>query len=226
MPQKEITFNSEGLKLSGVFHKSSGNIGNAILVHGIINDKDEDGTFIKLAKKLSAKGYNVLRFDFRGHGESEGVSENVTIAGELEDLRNAIEQLNEIAGEKSNFIIIAMSFGAVSSILYSSKNQGKVKKLVLWNPVLDFDKTILNALTPWGKTFFNNQGYEELRNQGYITVPTTDFHFGKRLIEEFSEVKPYQLLSNFKIPVLTVHGTENTVIAETVEWVTKDDSKQ
>ena len=181
-----------------------------------MNDKDEDGNFVKLAKKLNQKGYNVLRFDFRGHGDSEGRSEDVTIAGELVDLETSIQTFDELIDARPQYIIIASSFGAVSSILYTAENSERVDKIVLWNPVLDFERTFLKAETPWGKSFFNQKGYEELKKKGYITVPKTEFRFGERLIEEFEEIKPYQLLQKFDHPVLTIHGTEDTVVPYSV----------
>ena len=101
-------------------------------------------------------------------------------------------------------------------ILYTTANSERVDKIVLWNPVLDFERTFLKAETPWGKTFFNQEGYEELKTKGYITVPQTEFRFGKRLIEEFKEIKPYQLLRKFDLPVLTIHGTEDTAVPYSV----------
>jgi len=207
--QKKIYYDSDGVELCGIFHKFQGEKvkGNILLVHGIINDKDEDGNFTKLAKKFSKLGYNAFRFDFRGHGDSEGNSEDVTVKGELNDLENSIKIYDQILESESKYIIIASSFGAVSSILYTSNHEERIEKLVLWNPVLDFEKTFLKAETPWGKTFFNEKGFSELKKKGYITVPTTDFRFGKKLIEEFKKIKPFQILSSFKIPVLTIHGT-------------------
>ena len=164
MSLKTIVFDSQGIKLCGVLNKSKGEpVGNVLLVHGIISDKDEDGNYTQLAKRLSLKGYNVFRFDFQGHGESEGESQNVTIAGELCDLENAIKEFSEQIGKIGNLIIIAQSFGAVSSILYTADHQSQIEKLVLWNPVLDLEKTFVKAETPWGKTFFNDKGYLELR---------------------------------------------------------------
>ena len=218
MSQKEITFQSQGLTLRGVFHRSSLKkpVGNVLLIHGIINDKDEDGNFVNLAEMLSEKGYNVLRFDFRGHGDSDGKSEDVTIAGELNDLENAIKEFDGLISDKPKYIIIASSFGAVSSILYAAAHQDRIAKIVLWNPVLDFEKTFLKALTPWGQTFFNKKGYEELQQHGYITVPQTDFRFGKQLIREFKEIKPFEKLKKLRMPILTIHGTEDTSVPYSV----------
>jgi alpha-beta hydrolase superfamily lysophospholipase len=215
---EKVSYQSGTVQLSGVLHRHEGKppVATVILVHGIINNKDEDGNFVALAEGLSKKGYEVFRFDFRGHGESEGRSEDVTIAGELQDLRTSIEKADKLSGTKLPLIIVASSFGAVTSILYTASNAQRVAKLVLWNPVLDFRKTFLEAETPWGKTFFNADGYAELRAKGYITVPQTNFRFGRALIAEFDQIKPYRVLQDIKLPVLTVHGTEDTAVPYSV----------
>lgn len=212
---KEIFYHTlDGIK---IYARISKNIkekpmGNIIMAHGLNNDLDEDGSFIKLSDIFNKKGYNTLRFDFRGHWDSEGQSEDVTISGELIDFETSVKKFDNILGLESKYIIIASSFGAVSSILYTSKNEERIEKLVLWNPVLDFEKTFLNAITPWGKTFFNPTGYEELKTNDYVTIPETDFRIGGKMVDEFRKIKPYQLLSKFKIPVLTIHGTKDTAV--------------
>jgi pimeloyl-ACP methyl ester carboxylesterase len=200
---------SDGVILSGILRYSAlvHPLGNAILAHGLNNDKDEDGSFTKLSHLLSKRGYNVIRFDFRGHGDSEWDTEKVTISGELIDFQRTVGMLEEKTGIKGKLVVVASSFGASASILYASEHEDKVSKLVLWNPVLDYEKTFLRAETPWGRTYFNPQGYQRLNRLGYVTIPSTHFRIGKAMVSEFRDIKPYQLLSTFKIPVLTIHGT-------------------
>jgi len=185
---------------------------DAVLVHGLNNDKDEDGSFVNLSKELSKRGFNVMRFDFRAHGDSEGESENVTIRGELDDLASSIRVFDGLLKRPGRYVFVASSFGAASSIIYVSENLGKVAKLVLWNPVLDFEKTFLKAETPWGRTFFNEKGYRNLELRGFTQIPETDFKIGRPLVREFETIKPYLLLSKLDVPVLTIHGTKDTSV--------------
>lgn len=216
--EKTIRYpNSDGLTLAAKVRRreqagDARDIKDAVLVHGLNNDKDEDSSFVKLSKELSKKGFNVMRFDFRAHGDSEGKSENVTIVGELDDLSSSIRVFDGLLKTQGHYVIVASSFGAASSIIYVSESLGKIEKLVLWNPVLDFEKTFLKAETPWGRTFFNEEGYKNLERRGFIQIPKTDFKIGKPLVREFETIKPYRLLSTFSIPVLTIHGTKDTSV--------------
>jgi alpha/beta superfamily hydrolase len=51
---------------------------------------DEGGMFVRLADRLAAKGFDLLRFSFRGHGHSGGTQIGLTIAGEMLDLQAAL----------------------------------------------------------------------------------------------------------------------------------------
>jgi uncharacterized protein len=211
--ERKLTYMTpDRVRLSGILTRSSSNEerGSVILAHGLNNNKDEDGNFVTLSNTLSEKGYNVFRFDFRAHGESEGKSEDMTVSGELKDFETSAILFENLVSYKGKFVVVASSFGAPSTILYTSSHPEKVKILVLWNPVLDFSRTFLKSETPWGKTFFNDEGYRHLRNKGYVQIPETNFRLGKDLVKEFEKIRPYELLSKFQIPVLTIHGTKDT----------------
>jgi alpha-beta hydrolase superfamily lysophospholipase len=64
----------DDVEIHGTYYDSSkGNKGPcALLIHGLGNKSEQEG-WDDLAKKLQAKGFAVLTFDFRGHGESVNV---------------------------------------------------------------------------------------------------------------------------------------------------------
>ena len=85
-----------------------------IMAHGINADKEEDGLFTELAYKLALNNCDSLRFDYRGHGESTGSQQEMTIEGETIDLKKSIEYVKE----KTDLpiILLSASFGAVSTL--------------------------------------------------------------------------------------------------------------
>lgn len=72
----------DGVGLDAVLHSRSGPRGRGVVVlaHGITADMDEGGMYVRLADRLAAAGFVVLRFSFRGHGHSGGTQRGVTIA--------------------------------------------------------------------------------------------------------------------------------------------------
>ena len=67
----------DGLNLVGTLITPEASASRAVvLVHGGGVTRDESGFFTRLAEGLAEAGVASLRFDLRGHGESEGRQEN------------------------------------------------------------------------------------------------------------------------------------------------------
>lgn len=211
MKTEKVMFKSEdGINISGIIQTPNNNLkGLIVLCHGLGGNKDEwENIFVDLAGELCRAGFKVLRFDFRGHGESGLESEQMTIEGELMDLKAVVSQ---IAGENSKVGLLGYSFGTQSSLLFSVDNPDRVSTLVLWAPVLDFYEGFLTPELIFGKEFFEKGGYEALGQQGYITLNNNKL--GKELFYEFKNYKPYEKLKRVKCPVLTIHGTKDKHVA-------------
>lgn len=57
-----------------------------LLLHGFTSSKD-DFVISGLADELQSRGIASIRFDFNGHGESEGRFEDMTVLNEIEDAK-------------------------------------------------------------------------------------------------------------------------------------------
>lgn len=208
---KKIEYKSrDGIKISAILNIPDSPPKDCIvLCHGITVDKDENGKFVTLSERLCNAGFEVLRFDFRGHGGSSLKSENMTIMGELLDIEASISYITK---EFPKIGVLACSFGAGPAILYIVNHPNLIKTLVLWNPVLDYEQTFLKPRLPWGKSIFNAESYQELKNKGFVTIPGKDFQIGKQLVQEFSKYKPFIELRKVQCPVLTIHGLNDTKV--------------
>jgi hypothetical protein len=67
-----------------------------VLVHGGGATRQEGGFYPRLAAGLADAGLASVRFDLRGHGDSDGRPEELTLSGGANDVRAAAEFL---AGE-------------------------------------------------------------------------------------------------------------------------------
>ena len=90
--EQAVQFHSAGFALRGFLHVPEG-AGpprpGLLLLHGFGGSCRGAG-HPELAKALSSAGYAVLRFDFRGCGQSEGQRGEVICEEEVEDARNAL----------------------------------------------------------------------------------------------------------------------------------------
>lgn len=207
MEEKFYFKNDEGLKLCGILNKPEKDIKKCIvLCHGITVDKDEGGIFIKLAQKLSKFGFAVFRFDFRGHGESEGDSIDISVAGEKRDLESTIKFLQNL-GYKY-FGILAASFGGGAASLFVAEHLKIIKAFVLWNPVIDYH-SILEPKLPWPKKNFGKEAMQKLEKHGFIEIGSSKFKAGKKLFTELRRLQPWKELKKIKIPILFIHGNKD-----------------
>jgi pimeloyl-ACP methyl ester carboxylesterase len=89
----------------------------------------------ELAITLAAKGQHVLRFDYRGTGDSFGDLGEVAISDWLEDILLAIREGRDLSG-----CTMVRLLGVRAGALLACKSAGacaEVERLVLWDPVSD-----------------------------------------------------------------------------------------
>ncbi len=213
MEEKIYFKNADGLKICGILTKLTKLEKDGdkciILCHGITVDKDEDGIFTELAKKLAEVGFAVLRFDFRGHGESEGNSVDITIAGEERDLRAAMKFLQNLGYKRFGILGASFAGGAVS--LFTVKHQNIVKALVLWNAVIDYH-SLLEPTLPWSSENFGKDQMKKLERQGFIEIGSSKFKIGQNLFSEMASLQPWKELQKLNIPILFVHGDKDSYV--------------
>ena len=137
---EEVTFESgDGLKLSG-WWIDNGSEKTVIPLHGYTRSRWDDVYMKPVTEFLLKEGYNVLTFDFRAHGKSEG---NYTTVGdrEIEDVRGAVRWLVENHPEGAKRIgLVGFSMGAVLTIRALAEING-VCCGVADSPPIDMDKT-------------------------------------------------------------------------------------
>ncbi len=111
-PFEEIQFTTpDGLILEGWFIPAQDARAVAIYCHGYGENRGQSLTILRALRKM---GLDVLAFDFRGHGTSEG--HTVTFGyREVNDLKAALAQARQLAPGKPVFII-GVSYGAAATL--------------------------------------------------------------------------------------------------------------
>ena len=92
-----------------------------------------------LARQLSRKGINVLRFDYRGIGDSAGTNLQTTSPKQWHaDVHAAIEFACEQTNCR-NVMLLGLRYGGTIASAVAAESD-KVNSLVLWEPVIDTSK--------------------------------------------------------------------------------------
>jgi exosortase A-associated hydrolase 1 len=87
--------------------------------------------FTLLARALAAQGFPVLRFDYRGMGDSAGAMRNFEQVDD--DLRAAIDQFFATVAGLEEVVIWGLCDGASAALFYAEQDR-RVSGLVLLNP--------------------------------------------------------------------------------------------
>ena len=92
-----------------------------IFVHGGYNNRIDDNVdTLSLARDLVNKGYNLLLFDLRGRGESEG--EGSTFSNNERDIGGAVDYLESRGFPLKDVYIIGFCSGAAMVCIFASQN--------------------------------------------------------------------------------------------------------
>jgi len=124
-------------QLYGCYHPATGTArGSAVLVCQPLGHEyiQFHRALQQLATLLAGAGFPVLRFDFRGCGDSACNLEDGGPDAWQEDIAGAIEELKRRTG-RSRIVLAGLRLGGtLASIVASNRND--VEEVVLWDPVL------------------------------------------------------------------------------------------
>jgi len=134
MKIEKVSFKSEGYRISGVLHlPEQKNPRCVIASHGLLSGKNSE-KYIALGEQISREGMAMLRFDFRGIGESEGREEDNTISKKIADLSSAIDFIRTYPILGNRIGLIGSSLGGLLSLIKASGDK-QIKAVVIWaNP--------------------------------------------------------------------------------------------
>nr|WP_318766554.1 alpha/beta fold hydrolase [Lactiplantibacillus carotarum] len=107
----------------------------AILMHGFTSDRGTmpDQLLYQLSAKLVANQVATLRFDFNGHGESDGRFQDMTVPNEIADAEAVLTYARQLPGVKKLYLLGHSQGGVVASMLAGLYPEF-ITKLILMAP--------------------------------------------------------------------------------------------
>jgi pimeloyl-ACP methyl ester carboxylesterase len=205
MNEKIFFDNSKGQKLCGILSNPTYLKDKPIIVlcHGFSTSKD-GRTYVRLEEILNNSGISTLRFDFFGHGESNGKFEELTLSEAVDDIQKAIRLLKDSGYRKIG--LFGSSFGGMASIVTASGGQD-LYVLALKSPVSDYLGVLLSRISEqelknWKREgvihFTGNEGEELKLNYSFF--------------EDATKISGYDMAKKIKIPTLIVHGSKDETV--------------
>lgn len=159
---------------------------------------------MRLEEILNEYGLSTFRFDFFGHGESEGKFEEITTSEAADDVQNAINFLKESGYKKIG--LVGSSFGGMASIIAASKTDD-VYVLALKSPVSDYIGMSLAR--------HNEQEIKNWEEKGFIDITGVDDEKRKlnySFYKDAERINGYDAAKKIKIPTLIVHGDKDETV--------------
>jgi dipeptidyl aminopeptidase/acylaminoacyl peptidase len=128
---EKVNFLSEGQKVAGILHlPGEGSSPCVIASHGLLSSKDSE-KYIALGNRLTQEGIAMLRFDFRGIGESEGRIKDDTVSRRIVDLGSAIDFVRGRQELGNRIGLLGSSLGGYVSLIKASMDGG-IRAVVIW----------------------------------------------------------------------------------------------
>lgn len=202
MKEKIYFTNSKGVKLCGILSNSTDDISKPIIIlcHGFTTSKN-NGTNTQLEIILNEKGISTFRFDFFGHGESEGNFAEITTSEGVDDTLRAIDYLKSLGYSKIG--LFGGSFGGITGIMTASKTKD-LYLLALKCPISNYKERDLFTRT--------KEEIEQWKSQGYkihINGKGLKFKLNYTFFEDYDNNDGYEAAKKINIPTLIVHGDKD-----------------
>ena len=131
-------FGAEGREVFGTYHPPTGGGVNHLTIICPPLFAEYMSTHLalrELAISLSTAGQHVIRFDYRGTGDSSGEISEMRLQDWIEDIRSTIREGIDISGA-SQLNLVGVRAGAL--LLCKALQRGdRVHRIALWDPVPD-----------------------------------------------------------------------------------------
>ena len=177
-----------------------------LLMHGIFSSKDYN-PMPSLAKALAQAGIASIRFDFDGHGKSEGRMQDMTVEKEIADALAIWEYAKSLPyvaqigflGHSQGGVIASMTAGRLAAA------GGAVPAGV----VLLAPGSVIKQACQGGKFF--NARFDPADPPAFIRCWGT-MKLGREYLLTTQQLDIYGTAAAYQGPVLLLHGTKDTIV--------------
>ena len=177
----------------------SGKSPYVVFLHGLLSDMH--GTkAVAIEKFLKTLGNGYIRFNCRGHGESEGNFPDFGIDDWADDASLIISKLS-----KEPVILVGSSMGGWSMLLNAVKNPELIKGLIGIAAAPDFTEDMLSKLSKNRKIVLFSKGFIEIPSE-YSEKP---YVISKKLIDSGKNNLLLNSSIPIKCPVQLFHGGQD-----------------
>ncbi|MBQ3630025.1 MAG: alpha/beta fold hydrolase [Prevotella sp.] len=211
---EQLTIDGSKGRLAAVIQKpelpAGGQCPMVVLSHGFTGNKEAQ-LLTLVADSLQAHGIASIRFDFNGHGKSEGDFQEMTVPNEVEDAKCVIEYVRDlryvskvaIAGHSQGGVVAAMTAGELTA--------NDISAVVLFAPAGVIRDDAIRGLKP--DLSFARE-LNPLDPPEYIEI-WGGLKLGRDYIRSAQTLPIYATAQHYQGPALIIHGTADRTVPYT-----------
>lgn len=177
-----------------------------LLIHGFASHKDEVGNFyVRLAQRLTERGYVSLRFDFPGSGDSTAPFTLNNIPYQQYEAKLAFDYLARLDNvDETRLGVVGFSLGGVVGANLAAADE-RVQALVLWSTPGDVGFRFSDRY---------EQYYAEAKANGYADVDLgfTRVDLSAAFFESTWASYPLHDIRGYRNPLLVIAGENDAEI--------------
>lgn len=209
---QEVTVPGAKGALSVVVQRPAGAQGRepvAILMHGFSSNKNTP-ILTLLADSLAARGIASVRFDFNGHGQSEGKFEEMTVPNEVEDAKKIYAYVAAQPWVDTTRIALAghSQGGVVASMVAGELGAGRVAAVVLLAPAAVLREDAIRGNTMGAM-------YNPLDPPDVIPLRGGKLKLGGNYVRTAFSLPIYETAAGYHGKACVIHGTGDRVVPYT-----------
>lgn len=161
-----------------------------VFCHGLVSDMS--GSYETRCERAVAEGYDAVRFDARGCGESDGAFVDSTLSARIADLRAVLEHF-----DPPSYVAFGSSFGCKTA-LHATVDDDRLAAVVGRAPV-----TYVRTFEPYR---------DVLEDAGEVRID--DDHVIDRPFVDDLDAYPFEAIADdVAVPVAIFHGADDATVA-------------
>lgn len=206
---RNVEIDGDHGKLSAVIQTPDGkkNFPLVIICHGFTGEKNSD-LLKNLSDELENRGIASIRFDFNGHGDSEGNFQDMTVLNEIEDVKKVYDYAAKITGVTSISIAGHSQGGVVASMVAGELGAKKIKAVALMAPA-----AVLRDDAIRGNLF--GVQFDSINNVPEYVEIFGGHKVGRSYILTAQTLPIYETAKNFTGAAFMIHGTADIIVPYT-----------
>lgn len=205
-----IVIENRGHRMLGLLHvPSESNPPVVVMCHGWTGNMHSHGLFVECADALCDEGFMVLRFDFRGSEHSEGEFSQVTVEGEVSDLRKVLKTLPNLGCDCNRLGVLGYSLGGLVALRGARE---AAKAMVLWAPTSRPAEEFKRILGEAKLAELERKGYTWFVKEPSPYRRTVKFKVGLPFWREIQRLNPAEEVEGLKCPVRVIHGVQDDLV--------------